>query len=283
MQRIILIALLLIMISGLSAGNINWQHNIEDALQQAKQENKHVFVFFTGSDWCSWCFKLIEEVFDTPEFQNYVAENMVMVELDFPRGNLLSESQKSYNQEKQQKYGIQGYPSVLILDTDGKVVVQTGYRPDGGAAYVKFLEESINWKLDKSNSTWQDPQGLIWQKNLENALDIATKQNKYVFIDFTGSDWCVWCERLEDEVFSKPEFADFVNDNLVLVRFDFPQNKAIPAGEENYNRQMAQKYGVRGFPTIFLMDNKGEIVEKLGYQKGGAVPYVEMLQKLINK
>lgn len=281
-SRVFLTILLVILAFRVMAGGIDWNSNIEDALQKAKEEDKHVFVFFTGSDWCSWCHKLTDEVFDHDEFREYVKDNMVMVELDFPRGEgLLSAEQKSYNQSKQQEYNIQGYPTVLILDETGKVVIQTGYQEGGPVKYVKFLEESLNWEFDDSNSTWIDPQGLTWQKNLENALDQAQKDDKYIFVNFTGSDWCVWCQRLTDEVFSKPEFAEFAREELVLVRFDFPKSQNQAAGEKNYNRKMLQSYGVKGFPTLFLMNAEGKVVEKLGYEKGGAVPYTDMLRDLI--
>ncbi|MCF7912781.1 MAG: thioredoxin family protein [Candidatus Cloacimonetes bacterium] len=279
--KIISIAVILLVALSLGAQTINWLTNIEDALQKAKASDKHVFVFFTGSDWCSWCDKLQSEVFKEKAFQDYVQENMVMVMLDFPRAAILSESQKTYNDAQQQKYNIQGYPSVIILDTSGEVVLQTGYREGGASKYVKFLQESLDWKFDASNATWKDDQGLIWQKNFEIAQKIAKKEGKSIFINFTGSDWCVWCHRLTDEVFSQPEFVEFANRNLVLVRFDFPKQTQLSAGEENYNMKMAQKYGVKGFPTLFLTDSAGNIIQKLGYEKGGAVPYTNMLRDLI--
>jgi protein disulfide-isomerase len=282
MQKKIVVLFMLMIAALILNSSITWHDNIENALQKAKAENKLVFVFFTGSDWCSWCDKLTEEVFDHQEFQNYVNDNMVMVKLDFPRAEILSPEQKQYNNQKQMQYNIQGYPSVIILDALGSVKVQTGYREGGPEKYVQFLEESVNWQMDDSNATWIDDQGLVWQKNLENALEIAKKDNKFIFVNFTGSDWCVWCTRLTDEVFSKPEFVDFSQNNLVLVRFDFPKKKSIPAGEENYNMQKAQQFGVRGFPTLFLLDQQGDIVQKLGYQQGGAVPYTDMLQDLID-
>ena len=280
--KLTIIAVLLFMVLSLGATTIDWLNNIEDALQIAKKSDKHVFVFFTGSDWCSWCDRLISEVYNEKEFQEYVNKNMVMVLLDYPRSDIIPKDQKEYNSIQQQKYNIQGYPSVIVLNADGKVALQTGYREGGAYKYVEFLKGSLNWKFDASNATWKDGQGLIWQKNLELAKKLAKKDNKSLFINFTGSDWCVWCHRLTDEVFSQPEFVDFAHNNLVLVRFDFPKQTEQPAGEENYNRKMAQKYGVKGFPTLFLTDSSGSIIQKLGYEKGGAVLYTDMLRDLIN-
>ena len=281
MHKLLITCLILLSLTSILSAGIDWQYNIEDAMQEAKETDKYVFVFFTGSDWCVWCDRLKDEVFFHQQFENYVEDNMVMVMLDYPKANILSAQQKEYNSKKQKEYNIRGFPTVLILDTEGKVLVQTGYRPDGPEAYIEFLEEAINWKLNPSNATWIDDQGLIWQKNLENALEIAQDENKHVFIDFTGSDWCVWCHRLTDEIFSQPEFVDFVHENLVLVRFDFPKSFRLPAGEENYNQMMAQRFGVKGLPTLYLLDNTGKVKQKLGYQKGGAIPYTDMLRDLI--
>ena len=63
---------------------------------------------------------------------------------------------------------------------------------------------------------------LKWYTNLEEAVKIATVNQKSILVDFTGSDWCIWCHRLDDEVFSKKEFSDWAKKNLVLVKLDFP-------------------------------------------------------------
>ena len=76
---------LILFITPFLMADLNWHNNIEDALDKAAVNDKYVFVFFTGSDWCSWCHKLTDEVFDHDEFQTYVKKNMEMVLLDFPR------------------------------------------------------------------------------------------------------------------------------------------------------------------------------------------------------
>ena len=68
-----------------SADGLNWENNLENAIQQAKKENKAVLVNFTGSDWCSWCKRLSAEVFQQKEFEDYAKENLVLVMLDFPK------------------------------------------------------------------------------------------------------------------------------------------------------------------------------------------------------
>jgi protein disulfide-isomerase len=120
-----------------------WQSDYDAALKQAAAENKYVLVDFSGSDWCGWCMKLDEEVFSRPEFIEYAKANLICVLLDFPRGKELPKAQKEANQALLEKFQVQGFPTVLILNPQGKLVKQTGYRPDGAAKYVEFIKGVI--------------------------------------------------------------------------------------------------------------------------------------------
>ncbi len=122
---------------------------------------------------------------------------------------------------------------------------------------------------------------LEWEENLETALQKAKAENKAVLVNFTGSDWCQWCIKLSDEVFSKSEFADYAEDNLILVRLDFPRSIEQSAETKMYNNQLAQRYGVQGFPTILLFNSQGKMVLQTGYQPGGPVSYIEHLKSYL--
>jgi len=133
--------------------------------------------------------------------------------------------------------------------------------------------------LGCSNTPASD--SLEWKTNVEEAVQIAKKESKAVLINFTGSDWCKWCFKLNDEVFSQEEFEKYAQENLVLVKIDFP--RSIPQSNETkyYNQSLAQKYGIQGFPTILIMDNTGKLVAKTGYQQGGADNYVSYIQSFL--
>ena len=119
---------------------------------------------------------------------------------------------------------------------------------------------------------------LNWEENLETALQKAKTENKAVLVNFTGSDWCVWCKRLSTEVFSKSDFEDYAEQNLILVKIDFPQNIEQSAETKMYNAQLAQKYGIRGYPTILLFNSAGNLVLTTGYQPGGCENYINHLK-----
>lgn len=120
---------------------------------------------------------------------------------------------------------------------------------------------------------------LDWEEKLETALSKAQNENKYVLINFTGSDWCVWCQRLSNEVFSQKEFENFAKENLVLVKVDFPKNIEQSNETKLYNQQLLQQFGVEGFPTIFILDKNGNMRLRTGYLPGGAANYVSHLKE----
>jgi len=122
---------------------------------------------------------------------------------------------------------------------------------------------------------------LNWEENLETALQKAKTENKAVLVNFTGSDWCVWCQKLSAEVFSQSEFEDYADDNLILVRLDFPRSIEQSAETTAYNNQLAQRYGVQGFPTILLFNSQGKMVLQTGYQPGGPASYVNHLKSYL--
>lgn len=121
------------------AGESVWSTDFAASSAKAKAENKYMLLDFSGSDWCGWCIKLDKEVFSKPEFQEFAAKNLVLVMLDFPRAKPQTAEIKAQNEKLSKQYGIKGFPSVLILNPDGKLVEQTGYRAGGAAAYVAYL------------------------------------------------------------------------------------------------------------------------------------------------
>jgi protein disulfide-isomerase len=122
---------------------------------------------------------------------------------------------------------------------------------------------------------------LTWLDNLEKAREIAKEKGISIFVDFTGSDWCGWCFKLRDEIFSQEEFIQYAKENLVLLKLDFPRNVKQSKETKSYNENLARKYGIRGFPTILLLNSKGDVIAQTGYQYGGAAKYVEHLQELL--
>jgi protein disulfide-isomerase len=120
-----------------------------------------------------------------------------------------------------------------------------------------------------------------WMTDFTAAKAKAKAEKKVLLVDFTGSDWCGWCIRLDKEVFAKKEFQDYAAEKLVLVKLDFPQTKKLAPELEKQNKDLAKKYDVQGFPTIKLLKPSGSEIAETGYQEGGPVKYVEHLKQLL--
>lgn len=120
-----------------------------------------------------------------------------------------------------------------------------------------------------------------WETDFDKAAELAKSSGKYLLVDFSGSDWCGWCMKLDREVFSKKAFKNFAKEHLVLALIDFPRSKPQKTKEKKRNEQLAQQYGVKGFPTILLFSPKGELIGRTGYKLGGAEAYVAHLRELI--
>ena len=123
--------------------------------------------------------------------------------------------------------------------------------------------------------------GEVWMTDFAAAKIKAAADQKPLLLDFTGSDWCGWCIKLDEEVFSQKEFKEFAADNLVLVELDFPRDKEQSEDLKAQNKALAEKYGIRGFPTILVLSSKGELIEKPGYQRGGSEAYVAHIKEIL--
>ena len=123
--------------------------------------------------------------------------------------------------------------------------------------------------------------GVVWLIDYRHAAEMAEKERKVLLLDFTGSDWCVWCGKLEEEVFRQPEFIAWVRAHAVPVRIDFPAVADLPESERRMNELLARKYQVRGYPTVILARADGTEIARTGYREGGAAAYVLHLEQLL--
>jgi protein disulfide-isomerase len=141
MKRIIVALLVCCAFVTARAANVSWLTDLPKAESQAKNENKLVLMNFTGSDWCPWCIKLDEDVLSKPEFTDYAQTNLVLMRVDFPRFKEQPDSLRAANADLAQKYGVQGFPTLVAVKPDGtQVWTQTGYPEGGPQALIKQLD-----------------------------------------------------------------------------------------------------------------------------------------------
>jgi protein disulfide-isomerase len=119
---------------------------------------------------------------------------------------------------------------------------------------------------------------LNWLTDVPKAEIQAKAENKLVLLDFTGSDWCGWCIKLDNDTFSKSEFADYAKKNLVLVQLDYPNKKPQPDELKKANAALQKKYSIEGFPTLIVLKPDGTVVWKqVGYLAGGPAALIAKL------
>lgn len=138
----------------IQAQELKWHTDVSEAAKIALETNKPMFLFFTGSDWCGWCIRLQKEVFYKPEFASWAKENVVLVELDFPRRKQLPTELQQQNAQMQQMFGVRGYPTVWFVtpvQQEGKKVNlnalgSLGYQAGGPEKWITTANTIIKKK-----------------------------------------------------------------------------------------------------------------------------------------
>ena len=122
----------------------NWLTDFSVVQAKAKEEGKPILMDFTGSDWCGWCIKLKKEVFSKLAFIDYANEHLILMTVDFPNKKQQEESLKGQNNMLLDTYGVKVFPTIILVDAEGKVLGKTGYRRGGPEAYIDHLKSLLN-------------------------------------------------------------------------------------------------------------------------------------------
>jgi thioredoxin-related protein len=144
MKKILLTLLFILGSYAVEAQELVWNNNLKNSIEISNKTKKPLLLFFTGSDWCGWCIRLQTEVFKTPEFKKWANDNVVLVELDFPRRTVLAPEITEQNNQLQQFFAVQGYPTVWFVNAtlnDGKINMDklgnTGYLAGGPKVWLE--------------------------------------------------------------------------------------------------------------------------------------------------
>ncbi len=121
-----------------------------------------------------------------------------------------------------------------------------------------------------------------WIADFDRAQEVARETGKDLFVDFTGSDWCGWCTKLDNEVFSFAKFKQAIARDYVMVKIDLPRKPSALSRVPDIarNRALVKQYGVRSYPTVLLMTAEGEVYGRTGYREGGPEAFVEHIASL---
>ena len=119
-----------------------------------------------------------------------------------------------------------------------------------------------------------------WETGFEEAKTKAGQEGKNIVLVFSGSDWCIPCEKLEKFIWESPEFTRYSNDHFVLLRADFPQKKAnaLPKEQQEKNDKLAEAYNKQGlFPLVLVLDKKGKVLGTTSYKNVTPKEYIALL------
>jgi protein disulfide-isomerase len=137
-------SLLLTLVAGalpILAGS-GWQTDFSAAKAAAKKDSRAILLDFTGSDWCGWCIKMKKDSLDQKAFQEFADKKLVLVEVDFPNNKKQTDAVKKQNEDLQKRYNVEGYPTFVLVDGDGKELGRhVGYLKGGPKAFVQKIEE----------------------------------------------------------------------------------------------------------------------------------------------
>jgi protein disulfide-isomerase len=177
-----------------------------------------------------------------------------------------------------------GKLEVALKDLDvAAKAVEEGKKPEALKAIAK-VKTALTGIHNRVKPAPAAPAITGWTDDFDKAVKYAAATKRPLLLDFSGSDWCGWCIKLHNEVFVKDAFKTYADKNLVLVEVDFPRGKKQSAELKARNSKLAEKYGVRGFPTVVVLDSTGKKeLGRTGYVKGGPDAFIAAAKKITGK
>ena len=162
------------------------------------------------------------------------------------------------------------------------LLLLSGQQAFGNDADYKSYTYTHTFTNTISNAETKDSK-LNWMTNYETTLNLSNKDTKPVLMLFTGSDWCGWCIKLDNEVFKSQDFITKAKDSFHFLKIDFPVNKNLPSKQIQQNNQLIAIFDIKNFPTLVLLDEKQQVITKIGYQPGGGDKYADYLAKVMTQ
>ncbi len=388
-----------------AAKKAKWYDSYDEAMKIAKRDSYLTMVKFTKSDRGELSEQFDREVFDTEEFYKWSRRNIVLLKVDVGDRSTTAKETAQQNKKLLDKYGIEEFPTILLLAPDGNEIERFGYiaggpdvlkekvepivfnhsqfrviepyssiaegkacakekavpmllivadksltsldeklqelyKDDGFASLAngcmtvvqvnvpmgnnvkaedkkafeelkerhklgktKFEMTLIDVKKDKvlyrSCGLLGDIQAVVsalreaapplpyepgeWLGNFDRAKLIAEQKNKPMLIYFSGTDWCKWCWRLNEEVIDKEESKSYIKDKFVLLKLDFLRKSPMPTKLSQQNRRVAKMYGQKLFPTLIITDPQGSRLGKIGFIEGGPKAFKENLEEFLKE
>ena len=263
------------------AAGDGWLTSYPQALKLSAQTGKPVLADFTGSDWCTYCHMLDNEVFSKSAFKQWATKNVILLKLDYPRMTALPVNLKKQNTDLLKKYPVKGFPTIFFLNSTGKAVGMYGYDQGGPAHWTAMADRLVKpntvnlhptslhadasgfpAKVDKAMLADNDFRGkkapkLIVEKWVSGKAPDTT--GKVVLIDF----WATWCPGCREVI---PELGawqkKYGKDLVVIGITDENQQKVMSFMQQTpmpYNvaidthKSMNKSIGIQSIPQVMIL------------------------------
>ncbi len=218
---VLLATALLVTTPSAAIADADWLVSYEQALQQARETGKPVLADFTGSDWCGWCMRLKDEVFDTEPFQQWAAENVILLELDYPRHTPQPEELRQQNRRLLQHYNVGGYPTILFLDAEGTPIGRMGYMEGGPEPWIESAQRIVDaYRTSRMLQTTDD---------LAEAMAAARQADKYVLAVVAATPEQANHDR--NTLCRSPQLIELASILLEIAHLEVPAGSSVSAGE----------------------------------------------------
>ncbi len=239
------------------------------ALQRARQTGAPALVLLGGADVKD---EELKPFYRSPELAALVEAGVVLARARTAAGDGTTADDARAATDLAARAGIKdaGLHCLLVDSTGQKVLHDATGKPEA-ATLIPALCKAMP----------AIAYGGEWLESYPKAMIVAAQQNRPMLLDFTGSDWCGWCIKLDKEVLSTPEFAAYAKEKLVLVKLDFPRSRKLPDNVVRQNKALMTRHGVSGFPTLIVADASGKALGTLGYMEGGPKAFLAKLGEFV--
>ena len=214
----------------------------------------------------------LKELLSDPLFIDLTQNSLTAVRLEFPLKKDSTKEEVKEVSEFVRKHKITKKPLqvMLINSKTGEEIFLADPASEAPAVLLKKITQLLpgNYKGQ-------------WIDNFKAGEMIAQKTGRHMLINFTGSDWCIWCQRLKEEVFEQDAFKKYAEEKLVLVTIDFPRKTQLPEKTKLQNDKLAEKFGIRGYPSVIILSPDGQLVGRTGYVQGGVEEFLAGLKQMI--